>query len=905
MRFQDKSVSLSSGSRLGPYEIVDQLGAGGMGEVYRARDTRLDRTVAIKVLTVAIGENADLKARFEREARSISQLQHPYICTLYDVGHQDGTDFLIMEYLEGETLADRLRRGALPIHQALKIGIEIADALDKAHRAGIVHRDLKPGNIMLTKSNAKLLDFGLAKPTASVGSALDSNAQLLSAALTMTSASPHSSPLTTAGTIVGTVQYMPPEQIEGKAADSRSDIFSFGAVLYEMITGRRAFQGKSQLSVASAVLEKDPEPIATIAPSVPSALDQLTRICLAKNPDERYQSALDVKLTLRSITAETSARSATDSAARRWSAWLGWLVAALILLVGVIGASMGWFQPAQSQSRAALAVLSSAGVAYNFSGLFGPPAISPDGSRIVMGGADNTGTRMLYMRFLDRTALHPLQGTNGASYPFWSPDGKRIGFFTSSSLKVIDVATGSVSEVCAVQEGRGGAWNTRGEIVYGTRTTGLLKVNASGGSPLAVTKLKPKEANHRFPTFFPDGDHLAFVAQTVGGSQAQVTSLTAQQPLVLEGVVSNMAFREGRLFHARPDGTLLAQLFDLKRYALLPETEVVAKPVGYDGQFAYAAFSVSAPGTIAYEEGSGSTANEIVLFDRSGKQVGQVPGMITESSGQGLRLSPRGDRLLYSAYAGSREDLWLQSTNGMRSRLTLGPAGGANGIWSPDGSEIAYQNGLAGDSLLIRSSDGKGGERVVLKMEGEVIPRNWSPDGQYIICEFHAVVNPNSLGEIWIVPLKAGQHPHALVRNVVNYGTDLSPDGKWLAYTSNESGRLELYILPFDVHASPDTAGAIGRWQISTEGGDQPRWSPRSDELFFTNPSRTTLYVATIKAPAGKFESGGVHKLFDLPLHPAWSFYDIGPNGNIYMFRYVGRQSSPLTILLNWKPEGR
>jgi Tol biopolymer transport system component len=421
--------------------------------------------------------------------------------------------------------------------------------------------------------------------------------------------------------------------------------------------------------------------------------------------------------------------------------------------------------------------------------------------------------------------------------------------------------------------------------------------------PVVVTKLNSREANHRFPTFFPDGDHLAFVAQTVGGSQAQVTSLTNSQPIILRGVVSNMAFREGRLFHVRPDGTLLAQHFDAKRFELLPESDVVAKPVGYDGQFAYAAFSVSAQGTIAYEEGSGSTANEIVLFDRSGKQVGQIPGVITESSGQGLRISPKGDRLLYSAYAGTREDLWVQSTNGMRSRLSLGSEGGANGIWSSDGNEVAYQNGLAGDSLLVRSSDGKGGERVVLKMEGEVIPRSWSPDGQYIICEFHAVANPNSPGEIWIVPLKPGQQPHAIVRNVVNYGTDLSPDGKWLAYTSNESGRLELYVLPFDTHASSDTAGASGRWQISTEGGDQPRWSPRSDELFFTNPSRTTLYVATIKAPAGKFESGGVQKLFDLPLHPAWSFYDIGPKGNIYMFRYVGRQSSPLTILLNWSPE--
>jgi eukaryotic-like serine/threonine-protein kinase len=895
-------VALSPGTRLGPYEVTAQLGAGGMGEVYRARDLRLDRTVAIKVIGATLLENADLKARFEREARAISQLQHAHICRLYDVGHQDGTDFLVMEYLEGETLASRLRKGALSVDQVLKIGVEIADALEQAHRAGIVHRDLKPGNVMLTKSGAKLLDFGLAKSAALAAGASESNAPLLSAALTMSSPSPQISPVTRTGTIVGTVEYMAPEQIEGKTADARSDVFSFGALLYEMTTGRRAFGGKSQLSVASAILEADPEPLITIQPSIPVGLDQVTRICLAKDPDQRYQSALDVKLTLNAI-ARTPPPRRTGAGGLGRRAWLGWVMAGILALAALAFAALAWFRSAQEHPRVALAVLSSSGVSFSFSGLYGPPAISPDASRVVMGGSDSSGSRMLYLRFLDRTTLLPLQGTSGASYPFWSPDGRRIGFFTSSTLKVIDVATGSVSEVCPVQEGRGGAWNEKGDIVFGTRTTGLLRVAASGGSPTPITKLNLKEANHRFPVFFPDGNHIAFVVQTVGASLVQVASLSDPQASTLAGVVSNVAFREGRLFHVRPDGTLLAQRFDTKHFSLLPEAEVVAKPVGYDGQFAYAAFSVAAQGAIAYEEGSGSTSNEVVLFDRSGKQIGQLPGLITESSGQGLRLSPKGDRVLYSTAGGTREDVWVQVSSGGRTRISLGPEGGSNGIWSPDGSKIAYQNGTAGDSLLIRDSDGKGGEQVLLKMEGEIIPRSWTPDGNYIVFEFHSITKANSLGEIWVVPLKLGEKPRAILHNVVSYGTDLSPDGKWLASTSSESGRLEIYVVPFDPTSSPDAAALGGRWQVSTEGGDQPRWGRRSDELFFTNPSRTTLFATTVKATAGKVESGGAQKLFDLPLHPAWSFYDVAAKGGIYMFRYVGRQSAPLTILLNWQPE--
>ena len=867
-----------------------------MGEVYRARDTRLDRTVAIKVLNSCVVSSPELKQRFEREARIISRLNHPHICTLHDVGHQDGTDFLVMEYLEGETLAQRISKGALAVPELLKIAIDILDGLEQAHRAGVVHRDLKPGNVMLTKTGAKLLDFGLAKPAAPGASVAGSSAPLFSGAMTMSSPSPQS-PLTTSGALVGTVQYMAPEQFQGKEADARTDIFAFGSMLYEMATGKRPFSGKTQIKVVSAILEDDPQPLSQLRPSLPSTLEHIIRTCLQKSPEERYHSAHDIALELKRISEEPKQRSV--ELPRRTKLW-----STAALLVGMLlgGLAVHFLSPTPPSQSVAVSILSSPGFTFNFSGLYGPPALSPDGTYIVVVGSDSSGTRMLSLRSLDRTTLMPLPGSDGASYPFWSPDSKQIGFFTSNALKIVDVAGRSVMDLCTVEQGRGGTWNNRGEIVFGTRTSGLFRLPASGGTPVALTKLRSREANHRFPTFLPDGEHVMFVAQSPPMAQVQVVSLNDARPTVLPGIISNVAFSQGRIFHVRADGTLLAQRFDFKRLSVKPDLEVVAKPVGYDGQFNYAAFSVSPQGAIAYEEGSGSTANELVWFDRTGKQVGKLPTLITDTSGAGLRISSQGDQLLYIGSAPTRNDVWVvQLSRGTRTRISLESDGGAYGIWSPDGHQVAYKNGVGGDSILVRTSDGLGSEQVVAKMQGDVLPTGWSKDGNYIVFEHHAV-DLNSAGEIWVAPLKPHEAPHLLLSNISSFGTDLSPDGKWLAYTSDESGRLEVYVIPFSPVASAANALAAGRWQVSMEGGNQPRWSRTSKELFFANPSGTTLYVTGIKTEAGKLESSNVTKLFDLPPHPAWEFYDIGHDGNIYMFRYVGGQSSVLTMLLNWRP---
>ena len=891
-------MGLASGTKLGPYEIQSPLGAGGMGEVYRARDTRLERTVAIKILPAHLSSDPLLKQRFEREAKAISTLNHPHICTLHDVGHQDGTDFLVMEYLEGETLAQRLSRGALGLPELLKISIDVLDALEQAHRAGIVHRDLKPANVMLTKSGAKLLDFGLAKPKTSGSSAGAASAPLHSVALTISSASPQS-PLTSAGGLVGTVQYMAPELFAGKDADARSDIFSFGAMLYEMATGHRAFTGKTQIKVVSAILEDDLRPVSQVRPGLPAEIDHVARVCLEKQPQDRYQSAHDIAVELKWISQ--MAKEPSARAMRMPKVWIAATLCAGLLLGGL---SVHFLSSTPPAATAALAILPSPGFTLSFSGLYGAPAISPDGTRIVVVGSDSSGNRTLLLRSLDRTSLVPLPGTEGASYPFWAPDGKQIGFFTSNVLRIVDAAGRSVMDLCAVEQGRGGTWNSRGDIVYGTRTTGLFRVPASGGTPTPLTRRGAREANHRFPTFLPDGQHLAYVVQSPLLAQVQVISLSDPHPTVLSGVVSSVAFSQGRIFYVRADGTLLAQRFDFKKFSLAPDIEVVAKPVGFDGQFNYAAFSVSPSGAIAYEEGSGDTRNELVWFDHAGKELGKLPVMGLDNN-TSVRISPRGDQLLYIGAQGTRNDIWVaQFGGGPRTRVSLEDEGGAYGIWSPDGRRVAYQNGVGGDSIVVRTSDGLGQEQVITRMQGDVLARSWSPDGSYIVIEHHGA-DPNSPGEIWVVPLKAGDAPHLLMRNISSFGTDLSPDGKWLAYTSEESGRLEVYVVPFNPQASPANVLAAGRWQVSTEGGNQPRWSPTGKELFFANPSGTTLYVDSVKLASGKFEHSNPSKLFDLPLHPAWDFYDIGRDGNIYMSSYVGRQSSPLTMLLNWRPSGQ
>src|ERR1700674_3441054 len=608
-------MPLAPGTQLGPYEVVAPLGAGGMGEVYRARDTRLERTVAIKILPAQFSADPVRKQRFEREAKTISSLNHPNICVLHDVGHQDGMDYLVMECVEGETLAKRLEKGPLPLDQALKYGAQIADALDKAHRGGVIHRDLKPGNMMLTPTGAKLLDFGLAKP-----------AVALASAATLTAV--QTAPVTEEGMIVGTFQYMSPEQVEGKELDGRSDIFSLGAVLYEMVTGKRAFEGKSQLSVPSAILEKEPEPISATKPMTPRALDHVVKNCLAKLADERWQTARDLALELQWI-AEGGSQAGDAGRVRagrsRWER-SGWVVAAAFFLMLLAAGVTLW--NLSNKRPQAMYFPTSVPFAAN------DVAMSPDGRILAM--IAYSGQANYYVLWTHEVGGHrtnSIDGTQGATYPFWSPDGKFIAFFADGKLKKVDVSGGQPQVLCDAPNGRGGTWNRDGVIVFTPDGFGgLFRVSSSGGSPVELTKPDSSrfETSHRWPVFLPDGKHFLYLAANFSGQTENnaifLGSLDSQERSLVVSTSANAAYAEpGYLVYLR-DKALVAQPFDRRRYVLSGEPHALSDEVLYASLVGRAVFSASNVEVLVTQTGKGASLSQLTWFDRSGKAAGTDGG---------------------------------------------------------------------------------------------------------------------------------------------------------------------------------------------------------------------------------------------------------------------------------------
>src|SRR6266446_6849714 len=603
-------MSIDAGTKLGPYEILTPIGAGGMGEVYKAADTRLNRTVAIKVLPPHFSDNPEMKQRFEREAQTIAGLNHPNICTLYDVGRQDGTDFLVMEYLEGETLAQRLEKSPLPLAQVLQFGIQIADALDKAHRHGVVHRDLKPGNIMLTPSGAKLLDFGLAKA-----------AVPLAAGATLTAAATPSTPVTQEGTILGTFQYMSPEQIEGKELDGRSDIFSLGAVLYEMLIGQRAFPGKSQLSVASAILEKEPAPISAVKPMTPPAFDHAMRRCLAKDPEERWQTARDIAIELKWIAEAGSQLSAKtlDKQRSRNSGRL--LLAALIgttaaaLTLGILYAR----RPANDAPVARAYIRPMPDSSFIFTGTAAGFALSPDGRLLAYVASTPDGKSVLWVRPIDSSQAQPLVGTDGATYPFWSPDSRFIGFFAGGKLKKIESSGGPPFTICDASDGRGGTWNQEGDILLTPAVnTVIFRVSASGGPLIPVTTLDPSknETTHRWPYFLPDGRHFLYFTGSVFSPRETLTnsvllgSLDSKESKLLLHSHTNAIYASGHILFMR-QFTLMAQPFDTTSLQLTGDAVPIADPVQEGRSVSKNEFSASENGLLTYVEGSSGADRQL------------------------------------------------------------------------------------------------------------------------------------------------------------------------------------------------------------------------------------------------------------------------------------------------------
>jgi Tol biopolymer transport system component len=879
-------MTLSAGTKLGPYEIVAPIGAGGMGEVYRARDTRLEREVAVKVLSAHLAANEEVRQRFEREAKTISQFSHPHICSLYDVGREGETDYLVMEFLEGESLADRLGRGPLPTEQILRYGIEIADALDKAHRQGIVHRDLKPGNVMLTKTGVKLLDFGLAKPLATAG------ARPVSGASVMATEAQASQPLTERGTVLGTFQYMAPEQLEGGEADARSDIFAFGAVLYEMATGRKAFMGKSQASLIGSILRDDPPSISEAAPMVPPALNRVVRTCLAKDPEDRFQTAHDAKLQLEWI-AEGGSQAGLPApvvSRRKNREKLAWAVAAAgILAAGV--ATFGFLHRAPKPPRLVRFEIATPQDVLSIDA----PRVSPDGRYVAFNATDTSGKTMVWLRAFDSLAARPLPGTEGATRPFWSPDSKFLGFMADGKLKKIDISGGPAQKICDAPTGSDGTWSPEGVILFDGRAADpIYRVSSAGGTPVVEVKADPaqKTAAVGWPEFLPDGRHFLYMAVSPKAEDSiyRIGSLDSKESKVVVPAQTFITYAPpGYLLFVR-DRTLVAQPFDAKALRTTGEPVPLAEKIGIDA-VGLARFSVSREGTLAYR--TGEAGSRLVWVDRSGKELDTVGD---QGESRNPALSPQGDRLAFnqSDPRTGIGDIWVRDlARGSNSRLTFGTTNQTAPVWSPDGARIVYRADRNGPSdLVVKAADGTGEETVLLKGDVLSVPTDWSRDGRYIA---YLQVAKDTGSDIWVLPTFGDRKPILVLRTPFNEGNAVfSPDARFIAYASNESGRNEIYVRSFP--------GPGGKWQVSTAGGADPHWSADGKEITFRAPDQKVMASEVREGTA--FEAGVPKALFLGRFEPTNTRNRYVPAADGQRFLLVaplGRDAmAPTTVVLNW-----
>jgi serine/threonine protein kinase len=906
-------MALTSGTKLGPYEIQSPLGAGGMGEVYRAKDTRLDRTVAIKVLPSHLSSDPELKQRMEREAKAISALQHSNICTLFDIGTQDGTGFLVMEYLEGQTLAERLKKGPLPLDQVLKIGIEIAQALETAHRQGIIHRDLKPANIMLTKAGAKLMDFGLAKPKLAIGSQAVNTFTPSTPTMNLASLTSAASPLTQKGSIVGTFQYMAPELLQGAEADARSDLFSFGCVLYEMITGRRAFEGKSQLSVFSAILEKDPEPISASQPLTPPMLDRVVAACLAKDPADRLQSAHDVAMDMRWIesTQADPAGSAKSAAGfnKTWAAWTAALVLAFIALAGFLG--YRWAKSSEQilsihaeippPDKFSLDATGDAG---------GMPVLSPQGDKIAF-VAHSGETKLLWVRSLSSDSAQALEGTGGAAHPFWSPDGNFIAFFAGSKLMKIAASGGPVVTLADAPNSRGGSWSANGEIVFAGDFTGpLSKINSQGGSTAAATVIdRSKHTTHRWPWFLPDGQHFIFLATSHTGGDPKLNgiyfgSIDNTESHMIIPVDSAAQYASGYLLY-RANSGLVAQPFDAQKGVLNGAPMPLVTNLRDDVGVWRSIFSVSQNGVMIYQLGSNDAAkSHLVMFDRSGKPLADYDPQENNSSNllswlgvRDVRLSPDNKRVAFASGTG----VWtIDLERKTKTRITFDDQVILQPTWSPDGKTLMFlaQFTTGGGNVGVRAkaADGSGAEKSVFPENNNYHLPGWSPDGKYVTYLWGEGEKNVSL---WIRPANGEGKPVVAVQppspqfNLSSYR--ISPDGHWVAYASDESGQQDIYVTTF-----PE---GKGKWRVSANTGALPAWSADGKELFFKNLTDDIL-VSTVTTKGSEIEVGPPQKLFHAASPGLGVSFDVASDGKRVLVNHSEEQTqAPLRLVTNWPAE--
>ena len=900
-------MALASGTKLGPYEILSPLGAGGMGEVYRARDTRLDRSVAIKVLPSHLSADPGLKQRLERESKAISALQHPNICTLFDVGSQDGVDFLVMELLEGQTLADRLEKGPLPLAQVVTIGSEIAQALEKAHRQGIIHRDLKPANIMLTKSGAKLMDFGLAKPELAMSGA---SGGLTPSTPTMSFASLTSaaSPLTQNGSIVGTFQYIAPEVLQGQEADARSDIFAFGCVVYEMVTGRRAFEGKSQISVLSAILEKEPDPMSATQPQTPPMLERVVRACLAKDPADRLQSAHDAAMDLRWIadSAKDTSQDASPQIKKSWTA----LLAAVALALAALAAYAGYSAKTTTTAEPLHAELPPPDkFAFDTTGDGGGmPVLSPQGDRIAF-VAHSPDTKTLWVRPLNSDLAQQLEGTQGASHPFWSPDGRNLGFFANGKLMKIPASGGAISPLADAPNSRGGTWGADDVLIFCPNYLGpLMRVSAQGGTATPATTVDTsKHSTHRFPWFLPDGKHFLYIATSHSGGDPKQNgiywaSVDGSESRFIVATNSSAEFASGYLLY-RADTALVAQPFDPSSGKLSGMPHPLVGNIRYDSGVWRSVFSVSQSGLLVYQAGNVATAgSRMAWFDRSGKELS--PASDRENTTIDLRLSPDGKRVAY----GGTNGIWtLDLTRKTKSRITFDQELLSQPSWSADGSTLIFtaSSRPGSNSVEIRSkaSDGSGAEKTLVTLssgDSSYLYPQLTPDGKHLV--YGDSTGALKTGALWLAPVAGDAKPIALVQPPSpQYSlriSRLSPDGSMVAYESDESGpagNTDIYVTTF-----PE---GKGKWRVSNLGAAFPTWSGNSKELFFRDANEF-LYACPVKRNGSEIEVGTPQRLFHSNVPGVGFPYDVSADGQRLLVNLAEEESqTPLRLVTNWPEE--
>jgi eukaryotic-like serine/threonine-protein kinase len=871
-----------SGRTLGPYRLESAIGAGGMGQVYRANDPRLHRTVAIKVLAPSLAHDAQFRARFEREAKSIAALNHPHICTLFDVGSADGVDYLVMEYVEGEPLSTRLERGALPFNEALQTAIQIADALAAAHRQGIVHRDLKPGNVMVTKAGAKLLDFGLAKPR---------QPATMTGPMSMVPTTPplgptRGAPLTVQGTILGTLQYMAPEQLEGKDADARTDIFAFGAIAYEMFTGKRAFSGGSQASLIGAIMHAEPPSMTAGQPLTPPALDRLVRICLAKDPDRRWQSIADVGLELGWRDAGVPP-VANNGQARGWrkAAWIA-VGVAVVMAMAAVGL---YFRPPSVQQAPVIRFTIASPEGKQFASSPGgggtvPIAVSPNGEWIVFKIAAG-----LVVRRLDSLEERILPDSAAARYPFWSPDSRFVAFFTLSELKKIDLAGGGAQKICDANDGSGGSWAPDGTILFHLLESGLMTVSASGGTPKPL-RLTKAIRRPRFPSFLADHRHFLITdPETAEGARGvvYVGSLDSSEVTPLIESVRGAVYSNGFLLFVRGD-TIFAQPFDSSTFKLTGTAVPLARPVGSAATGA-AGFSVSANGVLAYAD-TFLLSRQFQQVDRAGRLLEKIGepheyNAMSLSADERRLITTRRDR------PGTEPSLWVFDLD-RKNPMPLAP--GNNGIFSRDGRSVVAADASATTKVRRLWPSGEKPPETILQRTAW--PTDWSKDGRWVVVQHLDATNQF---DVSVIDLAEGNALRPVVQSPANeWQGRLSPNQQWIAYASDVTGKAEVYVRPFRQAGEPV--------KISNGGGSQPRWRDDNGELYYVSDDGVLLATRTA-AQGGRIIPGASTQLFSWPSSETdsgffGSTYVPMAHGNQFIVAQLenDRRANEITVVVNW-----